>query len=199
MPHETGTSLTLNPRVAILLLAATATALVVIGTAGQLLTYVWNHNTVFGLVRLFDLSGEGNIPVAFSALLLFLVSLSLALIAALSPAVGPLRSSRWAILSCGFLWMVADEWFELHERLVFPVQGLLGSGPNDLFFFAWIIPGGIVVLVLGAVFLPFVRACADAEGHGHRCAALRRGAPSAWKYRRAPSTPHREGKTSPTT
>jgi hypothetical protein len=54
--------------------------------------------------------------------------------------------------------MVADEWFELHERLVFPVQGLLGSGPNNLFFFAWIIPGGIVVLVLGAVFLPFVRA-----------------------------------------
>lgn len=61
---------------------------------------------------------------------------------------------QWRAIGILFLAMSVDEMLSLHERL----SELLGSAlaTSGPFFFAWVIPAGVLVLLVGVVFLPFV-------------------------------------------
>jgi hypothetical protein len=52
--------------------------------------------------------------------------------------------------------MAFDEAFQLHERLIRPISVMLGEKNLGIFYFAWVIPAMIIVLMLGLFFLKFL-------------------------------------------
>jgi hypothetical protein len=146
----------LNSSVVARALGAVAFLLVLASIGGQLTKYLLGHDTVYGLVRLFDLDEEQNIPTLFSVLLLFCAALLLTIITVLKKKQKDPDVSKWAILAFGFLFMAVDEASSIHEELAMPVPGLLGDGPLGIFYFAWVIPGIAVVFVLALFFLRFL-------------------------------------------
>ena len=145
----------LNPSAIARALGAMAFLLVLASTGGQLTKYLTGHDHVL-LVRLFYVDAERNIPTFFSVLLLLFAAQLLTVITVLKNKHRDPDRSRWAILSFGFLFMAADEGFSLHEKLIVPVRGLLGDGTFGIFYYAWVIPGIAVVLVLALSFLKFL-------------------------------------------
>jgi hypothetical protein len=113
-----------------------------------------------GPLSQFDVGRERNLPAAFSILLLLSCCIMLATIAAKTRQARDADSSRWAILTLGFAAMAYDEAFSMHERFIEPVRSLLGrDNPGDLglLYYAWIIPGSALVVVIGLFFFGFLR------------------------------------------
>lgn len=146
----------LNPSAVARALGAVAFLLVLASIGGQLTKYLLGHDRVYGLVSLFYVDAEQNIPTLFSVLLLFCAALLLTVITVLKKKQKDPDVSRWAILAFGFLLMAVDEALSIHEKLVTPVRELLGDGPLGIFYFAWVIPGIAVVLVLTLFLLRFL-------------------------------------------
>jgi len=146
--------ISLNPFKIALVLCAVAFFLVLASVAGQLMFYM-TGNKLYGLVLLFDIDAEYNIPTFFSMLLLLFAALLLSVITILERKRTASHVFHWAILSFGFLIMAVDEIVCIHERLVNPIRRLLGNGNHGIFHFAWVIPGIALVLVLALFFLKF--------------------------------------------
>ena len=102
------------------ILAATTCVLLVAGLAGQVSKYGFGHVSAYGLIRLFDLDAEENVPTFFSALLLLLAALLLALITVLKRASSDTYSRHWATLSLILLYMSVDEFSGIHEMFIKP-------------------------------------------------------------------------------
>jgi hypothetical protein len=148
--------ISLNPSAIARVLGVVAFLLVLASIGGQLAKFLLRHSSVKGLIPLFNVDREGNIPTFFTVLLLLFAALLLAVIAVLNGKQRTPHVSKWVILSFGFLFMAYDEAFEVHERLVSPVRTLLGDGNLGVFHFAWVIPGIALVLVLAMFFLRFL-------------------------------------------
>lgn len=148
--------ISLNPSLIALVLGAVAVLLVLASIGGQLMAYLAGHPRVYGLVHLFYVDAEGNIPTGFSTFLLLFASLLLAVITVLERQQTASPVLYWATLSFGFLFMAADEALSFHERLISPLRTLLGNANLGIFYFAWVIPGIALVLVLASFFLRFL-------------------------------------------
>lgn len=146
--------ISLNPFKIALVLGAVAFFLVLASIAGQLMFYM-TGNKLYGLVLLFDVDTEYNIPTFFSMLLLLFAALLLSVITILERKRTASHVLHWAILSFGFLFMAIDEVVAIHERLVNPLRRMLGPGNPGVFNFAWVIPGISLVLILALFFLKF--------------------------------------------
>lgn len=137
------------------ILAHIAVLLACLSTVFQLLKFGTGHDTLFGLVSLFNLNGEQNIPSFFSALLLSLAAFILATTYSLMR--NSLQEPYWLLLAAGFGFMAVDEAASLHERLVRPMRDLLGHDQSfGVFYFAWVIPAFFIVVILGLCFLRFL-------------------------------------------
>ena len=146
--------ISLNPFKIARVLGAVAFFLVLASIAGQLMFYM-TGNKLYGLVLLFDIDAEYNIPTFFSMLLLLFAALLLSVITILERKRTASHVLHWAILSFGFLFMAIDEVVAIHERLVNPLRRMLGPGNPGVFNFAWVIPGISLVLILALFFLQF--------------------------------------------
>ena len=128
--------------------------LILAGVAGQLSKYLFNHDTVFGLVRLFDLDQEGNIPAWYDSALLLLCSVLLGVIGQGKLLDRDPYMLHWRILAVIFLFMSLDEAAALHEMLIRPLRSTLHA--SGIFHYAWVIPGAVVVLLIGLSYLRFL-------------------------------------------
>lgn len=137
-------------------LTVVAAMLVVIHLSWQLFTYWTGHDYVFGLIRLFHLNQEYNVPSLFSALLLLTAAALLAHIWRHERQRGARDAAKWTVLAVGFLYMAIDEFSAIHELLIFPGRELLGNRSFGLFYYAWVIPAIAIVLVLAWYFLGFL-------------------------------------------
>ena len=137
-------------------LGALAGFLVLASIGFQLTKYLTGHTWIYGLVPLFFVDAEQNIPTFFSVLLLLAATLLLTVIALLKNQQRDAHRFAWAVLAFGFLCMAADEAIAFHERLVVPMRAILGHRPLGIFYFAWVIPALGVVLVLALCFLRFL-------------------------------------------
>ena len=146
----------MNPSEVARVLGTLAFLLVLASIGGQLTKYLLGQDRVYGLVCFFYVNEERNLPTFFSALLLLCAAILLMVIAILKKKQMDPDVFRWGILALGFLYMAIDEGFPIHEKLSAPVRGLLGDGPLGIFYFAWVIPGIEVVLVLTLFFLRFL-------------------------------------------
>lgn len=153
---DASSQISLSPSAITRVLGAMAGLLVLASIGGQLSKFVLDHGSLKGLVPLFNLNDEYNIPTYFSVLLMLFISLLLSIITVLSRKQRVPHVSKWAILSFGFLCMAYDEAFRVHEKLVFPVRAILSDGDLGIFYFAWVVPGIALVLVLFLFFWNFL-------------------------------------------
>jgi len=106
------------------------------------------------LVSLFNIDGEQTVPALFSwSLLLFCASL-LGAIAYSKKVTGDLYAAQWRVLAIIFFYMSVDEAIGIHERIGLIVTDKLN--PSGIFYFAWTIPGSILVFIFLVTFLRFV-------------------------------------------
>lgn len=138
-------------------LGTVAILLLLASTAGQTMKFLFGHNEVKGLVLLFFLDQEQNIPSFFCALLLFIAAQLLALTGVIEYRQKGAHAGRWVLLALLFLYISYDEAFQVHEGLVAPVRALLGEGRLGIFYFAWVIPAIALLLLIGLCFLGFMR------------------------------------------
>ena len=145
----------IDPRKVAWCAAIIATLLILASVVTQIFRFATEHNSVYGLIPLFYLDSEQNIPTFFSALLLLLSSAATALIATLKHRNGLPYAWHWTGLALGFLYVATDEAASIHELAIRPMRELLGMYATGIFYFAWTIPGIALVIVLAVVYLRF--------------------------------------------
>lgn len=147
----------LNPTFIVRVLGITAFILVLLSIAAVSADNLTGHNSVIlhKLVKLFYVEFELNIPSFFSALILLFASLILAVITILKRKQKDLYKIEWAVLSMGFLLMAFDEIIAVHERMIEPMREILGNENLGIFYFAWVIPMGVLVVFLAVFFFKF--------------------------------------------
>ncbi|NJR73904.1 MAG: hypothetical protein HC773_10060 [Scytonema sp. CRU_2_7] len=101
-----------------------------------------------------NVDAEATLPAQYSASALLLCSILLLIIFHTKRVAGDAYVNYWRALSIIFLYLSCDEYLSLHERLSEPVQNALKT--SGFFYFAWVIPGGIFVLIYLLVFLRFL-------------------------------------------
>jgi hypothetical protein len=147
---------TLKPPKIVRVLATMVLLLVLANIAAQLTKYLTGHDSLYGLVGLFDFDNEHNIPSYFSAALLLFAALLLGVITNLKKKSGAPHGLSWTILSFAFLYMAVDEATVIHERMLDRLtRELLGDPTIGIFHFAWVIPGIVVVFFFALLFLKF--------------------------------------------
>lgn len=133
--------------------------LLLVAHAGVVVALYFQRPTVKGLVSLFDVERELNMPSFFSTLILLIAAGLTALIYALERRLHAARTVMWAVLAGGFLYMAFDEAFSVHDKYWGPFARSLLSGVDfgGFLLFAWVAIGIPLVAVLGLLFLPFLR------------------------------------------
>jgi len=115
-----------------------------------------NHNVVFGLIRLFALAGEGNIPTWYSSFILLLCAFLLAIIGHAKKGHHDLYARHWQVLALIFFYISLDEGARIHELTVKPLREAFHL--SGIFYYAWIILGGVILLILSFFYFRFVLA-----------------------------------------
>ncbi|ADJ28472.1 hypothetical protein [Nitrosococcus watsonii] len=128
-------------------------ALLIAHVIGLVLAYGFGHSYVFGLVPLFNIAREGNIPTFFASSLLLFNGLLFLLLWRLSNREKK-EKKIWLLLSLTFSFLAVDEFAMIHELLISPVRETLNVG--GLLFFAWVIPYTFIVIALGFIVAPFI-------------------------------------------
>lgn len=106
-----------------------------------------------GKMQLFALGADGNVPQWYSASLLLLCSILLALITA--AAAENNHRTRWMGLSIIFLYLSVDEAASIHEKVSSVLEARFS--PEGILSYAWVIPYGLLTLVFVLAYLKFVR------------------------------------------
>lgn len=105
------------------------------------------------LVWLFDFDTEHNIPTLYSSLALVFCAVLLYVIGLAHRNAGnPYRP--WFGLALIFLFLSIDETSTLHENLVLPARNFFHA--TGLLHFAWMIPYGIALFILGIIYFKFL-------------------------------------------
>lgn len=120
---------------------------------GVISRYYFHHGSVYGLVPLFDLDTEANIPTFYSSAALLFSCILLLFISITHKKQGE-SYIHWLGLSFIFLFLSFDEITEVHERLVIPVREYFHT--SGLLFQAWVIPYGIALCVLIIAYTRFL-------------------------------------------
>jgi len=143
----------LDPKTALKYLLGFTAFLLFMNTFGVITKHFLGNPRIFGLVFMFDFASERNVPTLFSSFSLATAGLLLSLIAASHRRAGE-HWGQWATLALVFLFLSLDEVAEIHERLIDPVRNTLHA--SGVLFFAWIIPYGLALIALAAIYLRFL-------------------------------------------
>ena len=144
----------LSPRRISRSLTVIVVGLILAGVDGQLSKYLFNYDTVFGLVRLFNLDAEANVPSWYSSSLLLLCSVLLGVIGQAKLLARDPYATHWRFLAILFLGMSLDEAAGFHEMLARPLRSTLHV--SGILYYAWVIPAAAAVLLIGLAYLRFL-------------------------------------------
>lgn len=150
-----------NPKKILIALLVMVAAIVGLSIYGQKIRFFgvadirgpWHEFILDQLMKSFYLNSEGNIVTFINALLLFIPSLILAAIGIWKISVKDKFRFHWAGLALIFLFLSIDEAAVIHENMIKPMRAIVGA--EGFFYFAWIIPGIIMVAAFGLLYLMF--------------------------------------------
>lgn len=143
----------LYPRKTVFWLGAITIFLLVVHLISILLIYLFGPQNEL-LRRLYDLffpDAEWNIPTLFSTCL-FLMNAILFWIVWKVKRRADEPARIWLVLAGIFVFLAIDEFAALHEMLIDPLRNALDA--SGIFFYTWIIPYGIAVLLLAMFWFP---------------------------------------------
>nr|WP_290228386.1 hypothetical protein [Trichocoleus desertorum] len=146
--------ITISPKRVAAWLTLIVVALVLANSAVYFSAYVLGHGRLFGIARLFNLDYERNIPSWYASISLLACSVLLATIAKTQPKETRPKAGDWWTLSIIFLFLSIDELASIHELFINPVRNTLGT--TGIFHYAWVIPYGGLVLLLGLRYVKFL-------------------------------------------
>jgi len=108
------------------------------------------------IFQMFDVGHEANVPTFFAVLLFIILSASALVCGIYDKFVHAVKKDwfPWIIVSCVLLFLSLDELAQVHEQLTFHTQYILRD-VSGLFYFAWVIPYGILVVLFAAYLIPF--------------------------------------------
>lgn len=132
------------------------TANVVVLTAARFLNipYVQPESK---LVNFFDVNHEGNLPTWYQGNALLITGLLLLVVGFSYIRQRPRsHAAYWLLLGAGFCYLSLDEMISMHETIVVPLRRALDI-EGGIFYFVWVIPAAIGVLVMLFTFIPFLR------------------------------------------
>ncbi len=160
MTDQTAT-IKINPKKILIALLAMVVIIVGLSIYGQKVRFFgvadirgpWHEFLLDQLMQNFYLDAEGNITTFINALLLFVPSLLLTTIGIWKISVKDKFRFHWIGLALVFFFLSIDEAAVIHESMIKPMRAIVGS--EGFFYFAWVIPGMIVVAVFGLVYLMF--------------------------------------------
>ena len=144
-------SIDLTARKVFIALCLIIAFLVTANVTGIIMKYWLDHDHVFGLVKFFDLNTENNAPSFYSALAIIFCSILLTFICLSQQGV---KRIQWGGLALLFFYLGLDEALQLHDRLDIPLRTALGT--SGVLRHAWIIPYGIMLLALLAIYGKFL-------------------------------------------
>ena len=102
------------------------------------------------VTAMFSLSYEANLPTWFSSSLLLACAVAAGAVALRAPA----WRKHWWFISALAAYMSLDEAAEIHEHLGGHIAG------SGVLYFDWVLPAAVIVVVLVAAYVPFIRALA---------------------------------------
>ena len=101
-----------------------------------------------------DVDVENSVPTLWSVQLLFLLAILLGIRGFLGRRTGEPQTG-WVIVVLAAVFVGLDEGLAVHEELIEPVRGALGTG--GLLYQAWMIPYAVLVLLGGLALVPWFR------------------------------------------
>ena len=146
--------ITLEPKKVAAFFLSVVLLLTLMHVAGRFSAHLFGHEYIFGLIPLFNLGIEGNIPALYSSIAILFCSILLSIITFSKRKSGDSYYFYWLGLAIIFLILSIDESVSLHESLDQPVHEALHT--TGLLYFAWVIPCGIAVVVFAAIYFKFL-------------------------------------------
>lgn len=147
----------LHPPQLLRALLTVAALLVAISTVAQLANHRLDGRAGMGLVaRVLNIDSEQSIPTAWSASVLASCAVVAWVIAGIHRRRDLGQHRSWAALGAVAAVVAADEFLAVHETSIDPLRGVLGERATGLLYYAWVLPGLVVALVVAAVFWRFV-------------------------------------------
>jgi hypothetical protein len=101
-----------------------------------------------------NLDTELSIPTWFEAALLLFSGVLVVLIAITRSQASRPYVRHWVVAAGALAVMSVDEMLAIHEELIDPLRSLLDAGGP--IYFAWVVPGAILVVVFAAAYLKFL-------------------------------------------
>lgn len=138
------------------MLLIVACLLVAASVAGQIMKYIFGHPTVHGLVYLFNINQEQNIPTLFSVILLMICSILLSLAFYLDHKQAAGLKMYWGTLAAGFIYLAVDEFAELHEKFGLSVRPFMGEYLHGFLYYSWVVPALAIVLFISIFYSSFL-------------------------------------------
>ncbi len=129
-------------------------ALVSAHVVTQTIRFATGDNFLLGLEPLFNIGSDGNIPTFYSAVAILFCALLLILIARASRKDRYRSIGYWYGMAGVFVFLSVDEMLMLHERAIEPLRTMFDA--SGLFYYAWVLPYGIGVLVFVAIYARFL-------------------------------------------
>lgn len=134
-------------------LVASITFFVSAGLLSTLLLYRYGRNYAFGLVPLFDLNGEYNLPTLFSFGTLMSCAVMLCVLGAAEGRARSRAPRYWYGLAAAMFFLAVDEVAEIHEKLGRPLLPLIGLA--EWMYVIWTIPYMLAGGALAVLYLRF--------------------------------------------
>ncbi|MCK0191453.1 hypothetical protein [Arenibacter sp. F20364] len=145
----------LSPKYVLRFLSIIIATLIVLSTLGKGLQLNVDNKFVDFFVKLFYLDNEMAVPTFYSACALSLSGLILILIALKKKDLQE-KYLSWFGLGLVFMFLSIDEICVIHEHLSGMVQKSFKT--TGFLYFGWVIPYGILILLLGTTYFRFVMA-----------------------------------------
>lgn len=123
---------------------------------GLIFRFGFDHDYVMGLVPLFDVDTEGNLPTFFSVFMALFGSVLFFIIALDAKHHASIDTRYWFVLAAGFLFLAYDEAFQVHEKMTAPMRSLLGGSDLGYLHYAWVLPALGAVLLATLFFFRFL-------------------------------------------
>jgi hypothetical protein len=136
-------------------LVAVVVCLTVAHLAGQYYRHFIGDDPLWlKLAKKFDLNQEEySVPTWYQTVMLFSCFQLLVINAAVASVEANRYAGYWAVLAFIYLYLSADEFLQIHERMEALRSVFQTSGA---FYYTWVIPYGIFVLVVALAYLKFL-------------------------------------------